>query len=340
MRDFFAGKNVEMLIDEKEIPGICVWHMELEESEMGHMSCRLEEAVTFIYMLHGNMTCQINSEKKELKTGNGIFINSHNAYRFTECTGNGCEFYVVSVKEGYLNADQVTAFKYVKPVIEETGLFSQSLDSEKKEQEEVLACVGSIGESAREKEAGYELEIRSLVFRMWLNLYRTAQAASVSPKKSELKEKAKLNRMLEFLHIHYKEKITLGEMAADSEVSTGEYCRFFKKRMEQTPFEYLQAYRIEKSLPEILEKSDSITKIALKHGFTGSSYYAETFKKEMGCAPGDYRKWYRGEDTGECPLKQVREQKNQNDEALKKPTEKVTVSRSTVRRESMPTHLL
>ena len=55
-------------------------------------------------------------------------------------------------------------------------------------------------------------------------------------------------------------------------------------------------------MDELLEKSGSMTEIAAHCGFGGASYYAETFKKEMGCAPGDYRKWYRG-DREDCPMK-------------------------------------
>lgn len=367
MREFFAGRNAELLTEEAEMPGIRIWHMELEEKEFGHMACRLEESVTFLHMLRGTMTCQINQGKTELGAGEGIFINSRNAYRFTGCREGGCELYVMSINGEYLKTDEITAQNYVEPVIQDERLFALKLNPEKKEAGELLECLRNAGEAAKAKRTGYQLEIRSFALRMWLNLYKEVQAVTEVPKKAEIREKAKLYRMLEFLHMHYKEKITLGEMAEDCGVSTGEYCRFFKKRMERTPFEYLQAYRIEKSLPEVLEKSDSITNIALKHGFTGSSYYAETFKKEMGCAPGDYRKWFRGEVEGECPLKDLHQPEKEEaaealqQESVQKETEKLMETpeekavkaakaeekpaeekkvQKPVRRNSMPMHLL
>lgn len=337
MRDFFTGKKVELLTEEKETPGICVWHLDLEEKELGHMSCRLEDDVTFIRMVRGNMVCQINQEKVEMKSGEGIFINSCNAYRFISSEKGGCEFYVAAVDKEYLKADEATAEKFVNPVVkEDAGFWLKLMDAE--EQAEVLDCIVRIAEAVKKKETGYELELRSLAFRMWMNLYRSFTAAAEAPTKAELKEKMKLYKMLEFLHINYTEKITLGELAKNSGISTGEYCRFFKKRMGQTPFEYLQAYRIERSLPEMVEKSLSTTKIVLKHGFSGSSYYAETFKKEMGCVPGDYRKWCRGEYEGECPLRKMWEQPQEAEKTAEQPTEKPAPV--PVRRESMPAHLL
>lgn len=348
MREFFAGRNAELLTEEMKIPGVRVWHMELEEREFGHMACRMEEAFTFIYVLRGEMCCQVNQEKTEIKAGEGLFVNSLNAYRFLSCTKEGCEFYVAVFDKEYLKTDTDTAQKYVESIAGEETISGVPLNREKKTGRKILDCISDMGAALKEKEAGYELEIKGLALCMWTNLYRAVRAVNEAPKKAELREKAKLNKMLEFLHVHYKEKITLGGMAEACGVSTGEYCRFFKKRMEQTPFEYLQVYRIEKSLPEVLEKSDSITNIALKHGFTGSSYYAETFKKEMGCAPGDYRKWFRGEADGECPLKLNREEDRMDTKAAEAPVGKPAEKQSAkpeeqpapVRRQSMPTHLL
>lgn len=203
--------------------------MNLEENELGHMSCRLDEAVTFIYIIRGNMICQINQEKEELKQGEGMFINSRNAYRFMSGNGNGCELYLTAVEEAYLNADDVTAGKYVNPIVNEEEIFGLKLNYESGEKKEALSLIRNIGEISKMKDIGYELELRSLVFGLWLNLYRELQNNVRKIKKAELRDKIKLYRMLEYLHAHYTEKITLSEMAENSDVSTGEYCRFFKK---------------------------------------------------------------------------------------------------------------
>jgi AraC-like DNA-binding protein len=40
----------------------------------------------------------------------------------------------------------------------------------------------------------------------------------------------------------------------------------------------------------LAEKRLNITEIAQACGFSGSSYYAETFRKIVGVSPGEYRK--------------------------------------------------
>ena len=51
----------------------------------------------------------------------------------------------------------------------------------------------------------------------------------------------------------------------------------------------------------VLEKTASMGDIAVENGFAGASYFSETFRKEMGCSPADYRKWYR-DLSDECPI--------------------------------------
>ena len=329
MKEFFAGRKVSLLTDGEQTGGIGIWHMDLEEKEIRHMTGKLDEGAVFLWMEQGTLTCQVNQDRVEIEEGEGLFINSRNPYRLVQCKGSRAGLYVVILEREYVEADQVIAQKYTSPVLEDEKLFSLKLDRG----HAVTEVLEKLGEAAEKKEDGFELEFRCLAFELWRQLYREAKEYTPSVKKADIREKVKLSHMLEFIHTHYKEKITLAELAENAGISTGEYCRFFKKKMDRTPFEYLQAYRIEQSLPEILEKADTISNIALRHGFTGSSYFTETFKKEMGCAPGDYRKWYRGE-LGQCPLKGAQEPQK----ALE-PVRKVEKPVS-LRQSSMPAHLL
>lgn len=40
----------------------------------------------------------------------------------------------------------------------------------------------------------------------------------------------------------------------------------------------------------LLSTDDSITKIALACGFSGSNYFKDLFRREMGCSPREYRR--------------------------------------------------
>ena len=59
--------------------------------------------------------------------------------------------------------------------------------------------------------------------------------------------------------------------------------------MNQSLFDYLLEYRIEQSLPLLLDENMNITETALACGFSTPSYYTKIFRKYMGCTPRSYR---------------------------------------------------
>lgn len=324
MDTYIIGKNVQFLIDDSQCPGVEFRKGSFEETELEHMSCRIEEKLHFIYVKKGMVVCQVNQEYITVNRGEGLFIKQNMLHRLVK--GEDCELNILSLSAEKMAGEAVLG-SFVNQLAENTELLYCKLDRKHEKQQKILELMEEIVNLTEEREVCYLLEIKSRIYQIVAALYQEVEKMQPKRKKTEQREAEKLQGMIVFLHENYKNKITLGEIAENSGISTGDLCRFFKKRMGQTPFEYLQAYRIEKSIPELLEKADRITEVALRHGFHGSSYYAETFRKEMGCTPGEYRKWYFGPETLKCPLKRAARAVG----AEQKPKRK---------QETMPAHLL
>ena len=94
---------------------------------------------------------------------------------------------------------------------------------------------------------------------------------------------------LTYIASHYNEPITLEDISDSVHISKSECCRFFKKQMGMTIFDYILYLRIQNSLP-LLKKEDSITEVAAKVGFSSPSYYSQIFKRYMKCTPMEYKK--------------------------------------------------
>ena len=95
--------------------------------------------------------------------------------------------------------------------------------------------------------------------------------------------------ILMYIQEHYAEKITLADIAATANICQSECCRFFKKHMNESLFDYLLSFRIEKSLPLLVDQQLSITEISNLCGFSSSSYYTKVFREHMGCTPTAYQ---------------------------------------------------
>lgn len=59
--------------------------------------------------------------------------------------------------------------------------------------------------------------------------------------------------------------------------------------MNESLFDYLLSFRIEKSLPLLVDQQLSITEISNLCGFSSSSYYTKVFREHMGCTPTAYQ---------------------------------------------------
>ena len=205
----------------------------------------------------------------------------------------------------YLAAgDESLQNKYISPVAEaESFAYCRFMPSAEEDTDEDILrqALLAAAQTAEGRDMAYELDMKSWLFTAWGSLYKKFAQPRPECKNAVIRERLKLNRMTGYLTEHCNEKLTLSAMAEACQVSTGDFCRFFKKHMEMTPFEYLQKCRIWNSMDAVLEKTASMGDIAVENGFAGASYFSETFRKEMGCSPADYRKWYRGL-SDECPI--------------------------------------
>ena len=99
-----------------------------------------------------------------------------------------------------------------------------------------------------------------------------------------------LRSMVSFIETHYQEKIGLADICKTGNVGKTTCSAIFMKYTNQTPIEYLTDFRLRKGIELMTSTDMTLAEISYEIGFSGSSYFAETFRKCFGCSPGEYRK--------------------------------------------------
>jgi two-component system response regulator YesN len=94
---------------------------------------------------------------------------------------------------------------------------------------------------------------------------------------------------IKFIQTHYREPITLREIADFVYLSPSHFSRLFKEETGETFIEYVTRYRLEQSKGMLKMTSLPVEVIAHKMGFTSSAYFATTFKRSEGRTPTEYR---------------------------------------------------
>ncbi len=96
--------------------------------------------------------------------------------------------------------------------------------------------------------------------------------------------------MMNFIHEHYFESISLDKIAKSANISTRECTRAFKNTIGISPITYLIKYRINIAASLLSTTILPITEIGIKVGFNNSSYFTRMFERYMGEGPKNYRK--------------------------------------------------
>ena len=99
-----------------------------------------------------------------------------------------------------------------------------------------------------------------------------------------------LRQMLDCIRTRYPEKLTLNAIATSGGVCRTRCCQIFRSYLNMTPNDYLNSFRLEKSMELLKGTSLSVTEIAAACGYGSASYYTELFTRQKGCTPTRFRR--------------------------------------------------
>lgn len=104
------------------------------------------------------------------------------------------------------------------------------------------------------------------------------------------KQGDKIDRILNFIHLHYFEPLSLPEIAERFNMTETYLSRYFKEKVGQNYVNYLNDVRLKNAVTDLSQTDKSITEIALDHGFSTPSVFNRYFKSKYGKTPSEYRK--------------------------------------------------
>ena len=256
--------------------GLFLWHWHPE--------------VELTLILSGEIEYQIEDDTYLLSKGDGLFCNSNSLHSGHMHEGADCTYLSITFHPRFLYGyeNSILNTKYVNFITSNEQWPSLMLRQSTSWQKEVLNCMHDIYTLSQEPTNDFELQTHMMLLDIWHKLY---QHFSEKPSKDSKPNQhlQRLRDILLFIEEHYNQEIALEDVAKIANICKSECCRFFKKHMGITIFDYVLYLRIQNSLP-LLKKSDSITEVAAMVGFSSPSYYSQIFKRYMKCTPMEYKK--------------------------------------------------
>lgn len=97
-----------------------------------------------------------------------------------------------------------------------------------------------------------------------------------------------VKQMLEFIYKNYQNRIVIQDIVNELNYSETYLNKRFKEAVGTTYIEYLNRYRVQKSLEMLRENRYAVQDIAWRCGIGEYKYFNTVFKKYIGCSPREY----------------------------------------------------
>lgn len=101
---------------------------------------------------------------------------------------------------------------------------------------------------------------------------------------AEMVERAKL-----VLNRHFRERLSIDQVAAMVHSSAYHLCRVFKRETGLSVHRYLQRLRLLYSLERLADNHESLTDLALDLGYSAHSHFTTAFRREFDMTPSEFR---------------------------------------------------
>ncbi len=248
------------------------------------MSCHWHDDLELIYILEGKFTATLNGEDIVMGAGDTLFVMGGQLHAgFAE----NCKYQVTVFDPQLLFHLPDPCKAYIHGLLNGNAAVTSYYSAEKKE---IHDSVRQLFLSAlEEREEQNSLLIYGSLLHFFGCLYKEHVCERTAlPHRSDARNVRHLKRVLEYISIHYREPISLDELAKTANMNPKYFCRFFKKMTRRTPVDYVNYHRIECACRALISTEKNVTEVAFDCGFNDISYFIKTFREHKGVTPGKY----------------------------------------------------
>ncbi|WP_156320927.1 AraC family transcriptional regulator [Bacillus sp. JCM 19041] len=252
----------------------------------GHIPLHWHDEIQLVYMVKGNAIFQVNEAKIRVLEGDGLFLNS-GCLHMAEAEDSASAYLCLNVSSRFLLSHELYS-TYVHPYIQSTNVTSLHVPGKEDWGKAVLSSINDIYESLQHQESFYEIDVSVQLAMIWRNVI--AHTNDLKYEQTEIVKNERMKQMIDYIHSHYTEKVTLAAIAQAGQLSRAECCRYFKRVLHTSPLSYVIDYRIQKSLFLLQQDELNVTEVGYQVGFNSTSYFIGKFREGMKMTPLAYKK--------------------------------------------------
>jgi AraC-like DNA-binding protein/mannose-6-phosphate isomerase-like protein (cupin superfamily) len=252
-----------------------------------HVLCHWHQEFEFFFVEKGNPSYYVNGTTVKLHEGELIFINSRYPHYGFSADGTDSTYLVLVFQPSLLIDCPLIGEEYVTPLRQNPDLPFLVFSKEKCPllQEEMRTMFTLL----ERKEASYALKVLAHLYTFWADFL--ALKGQEKPRViAHSHQGLLLEKMLTYIYAHYAENLSVSLIAGAAAISESYAIHLFSALLHASPIAYLTSYRIERSEELLKNPENDISEVARQVGFESPAYFSETFRKEKGYSPREFRR--------------------------------------------------
>lgn len=245
------------------------------------------ENFTIGVILRGQFTIRYQEQLLTCRPHDILFFPPFEFWTITECSKNA-RIFRIRVDSAYISS--------LCPEVINVHLRENQVREDATNPLFVSLCsdLADLVENDRRKELCTQMKLLSSINHLLITIFEEfGEFQENDPRNVYMADR--IFGILTYISEHYTEKISGAEIAKHLGLHPAYFSSFFHRQFGIGFVEYLNTYRINRSLPTLLRTDRSIMEIALDHGFSNHKTYASAFRRVIGMSPTEYRRVHRND---------------------------------------------
>ncbi|OZG67451.1 AraC family transcriptional regulator [Bifidobacterium eulemuris] len=269
---FFSFTEHSLLSQYPHMRAECHWHVDFE----------------FLHVIRGSMRFFVNGDVVRLDEGQGIFVNSRQLHYGFDLDGRDCEFACTLLNPLRFGVLPQLTQRYIAPLMENRRLPYLVIEEGREEGRRILATLDQLLKSRVYADELSPLTVASGFYALVRDVLALSQTAR--PMDGAHPHLAALSAMVEFVHGHYDQPITLAQIAEAGSLGRTACTTVFRRYLDLTPIEFVTDVRVRAAARLLTTTALPVNVIASRTGFASVSFFTRTFRTVMDATPSQYRR--------------------------------------------------
>lgn len=274
-----------------QFPYVCLYEP-MERHVDKTISWHWHPSYEVVYVAQGELECSSPDQKIHLREGDAVFVNAGVLHQYRQISQAPCASYAHIFDASFLVGSLGSSIyqKYIYPISKSPDIQLQAIRPNNHLQCLMLEHLQTMVTLAQQEPSGYEFHLQHQLSQFWCRLLTlTADRQSVLSGHPEI-DTRRIKMMLDFIHKHYTQPLTLKDIADSARISERECSRCFQRYFQESAVHYLHKYRIRAAAQMLLESDMSIAQISQICGFCSASYFGRRFQEFFNLSPRQYRR--------------------------------------------------